>query len=157
MLLNPSLELRSDSGFKAATAFLRWIGIQVDFEPSQVTEVCIASTRYIPLSACMDIAALENSLGYQFVHEGLLLQALYILLTTSMEEAAIRGLEFLGDAVLDYLITSYLYSVYPKLKPGQLTDLRSVSVNNKAFANVAVDRVLPQISNLEILVAFQRL
>lgn len=41
---------------------------------------------------------------------------------------------------MDYLITSYLYSVYPKLKPGQLTDLRSVSVNNKAFANVAVDR-----------------
>ncbi len=41
---------------------------------------------------------------------------------------------------MDYLITSYLYSVYPRLKPGQLTDLRSVSVNNKAFANVAVDR-----------------
>lgn len=41
---------------------------------------------------------------------------------------------------MDYLITSYLYSVYPELKPGQLTDLRSVFVNNKAFANVAVDR-----------------
>jgi endoribonuclease Dicer len=41
---------------------------------------------------------------------------------------------------LDYLITSYLYSAYPKLKPGQLTDLRSLSVNNKAFACVAVDR-----------------
>lgn len=46
--------------------------------------------------------------------------------------------------MLDYLITSYLYSVYPKLKPGQLTDLRSVSVNNKAFANVAVDRSFHQ-------------
>lgn len=41
---------------------------------------------------------------------------------------------------MDYLITSYLYSAYPKLKPGQLTDLRSLSVNNKAFACVAVDR-----------------
>lgn len=51
-----------------------------------------------------------------------------------------QRLEFLGDAVLDYLITSYLFSVYPKLKPGQLTDLRSVCVNNKAFAHVAVDR-----------------
>lgn len=38
---------------------------------------------------------------------------------------------------MDYLITSYLYSVYPKLKPGQLTDLRSVSVNNTSFADVA--------------------
>jgi endoribonuclease Dicer len=49
-------------------------------------------------------------------------------------------LEFLGDAVLDYLITSYLFSVYPKMKPGHLTDLRSVLVNNRAFASVAVDR-----------------
>lgn len=49
-------------------------------------------------------------------------------------------LEFLGDAVLDYLITSYLYSVYPKLKPGQLTDLRSLSVCNSSFANIAVHR-----------------
>jgi len=52
----------------------------------------------------------------------------------------LQRLEFLGDAVLDYLIASYLFSAYPKLKPGQLTDLRSLSVNNKAFACVAVDR-----------------
>lgn len=47
-------------------------------------------------------------------------------------------MEFLGDAVLDYLMTSYFYTVFPNLKPGQLTDLRSLSVNNKALANVAV-------------------
>lgn len=64
-----------DSGFKAATAFLRWIGIKVDFEASEVTKVCIASNRYIPLAACIDIVSLENSLGYQFLHKGLLLQA----------------------------------------------------------------------------------
>lgn len=47
-------------------------------------------------------------------------------------------MEFLGDAVLDYLMTSYFFTVFPKLKPGQLTDLRSLSVNNKALANLAV-------------------
>lgn len=41
---------------------------------------------------------------------------------------------------MDYLITSYLFSVYPKLKPGHLTDLRSALVNNRAFANVAIGR-----------------
>lgn len=51
-----------------------------------------------------------------------------------------QRLEFLGDAVLDYLITSYLYSVYPNLKPGQLTDLRSTCVNNICFANIAISR-----------------
>lgn len=53
-----------------------------------------------------------------------------------------QKLEFLGDAVLEYLITSYLYSVFPELKPGQITDLRSITVNNNSFANVAVWRSL---------------
>ncbi|KAH9296955.1 hypothetical protein KI387_028637, partial [Taxus chinensis] len=47
-------------------------------------------------------------------------------------------LEFLGDAVLDYIITSYLYSVYPDMDPGYLTDMRSMTVNNESFAYVAV-------------------
>lgn len=51
-----------------------------------------------------------------------------------------QRLEFLGDAVLDYLMTSYLYSVYPDLKPGQLTDLRSMAVNNNSFAHIAVHK-----------------
>ncbi|KAJ6406905.1 hypothetical protein OIU84_010423 [Salix udensis] len=84
-----------DSGFKAAIAFLRWIGllIQAFVHPSH-----------------------KNGGG------------------------CYQRLEFLGDAVLDYLITSYLFSVYPKMKPGQLTDLRSVLVNNRAFASISVDR-----------------
>ncbi|CAI0395040.1 unnamed protein product [Linum tenue] len=88
-----------DSGFKAAAAFLRWIGIKVEFGESQVTEICAASSRYMPLAASVNIATLEKSLGYSFHHK-----------------------------------------VYPKMKPGHLTDLRSALVNNRAFANVAVAR-----------------
>lgn len=129
-----------DSGFKAATAFLRWIGIPVDFEASQVTDVCIASNRYKSLFANMDFDALEDSLGYRFLHRGLLLQAFVHPSYNRHGGGCYQRLEFLGDAVMDYLITSYLYSVYPELKPGQLTDLRSMSVNNKDFASVAVRR-----------------
>lgn len=68
------------------------------------------------------------------------LRILFQSLIKLKPDKSLQRLEFLGDAVLDYLITSYLYSAYPKLKPGQLTDLRSLSVNNKAFACVAVDR-----------------
>ena len=64
-----------DSGFKAATAFLRWIGIQVDFEASQVIDLCVASKRYIRHAAQINIEELEGSLGYQFLHKGLLTQA----------------------------------------------------------------------------------
>ncbi|KAH9654546.1 Dicer-like protein 4 [Citrus sinensis] len=128
-----------DSGFKAATAFLKWIGIQVEFEASQVTNICISSKSFLPLSASLDMATLEILLGHQFLHRGLLLQA-FVHPSFNRLGGCYQRLEFLGDAVLDYLITSYLYSVYPKLKPGQLTDLRSMLVNNQAFANVAVDQ-----------------
>ncbi|GFZ11346.1 dicer-like 2 [Actinidia rufa] len=47
-------------------------------------------------------------------------------------------LEFLGDAVLDYLITIHLYDKYPGMSPGLLTDLRSASVNNDCYAQSAV-------------------
>src|SRR5699024_8820400 len=47
-------------------------------------------------------------------------------------------LEFLGDAVLDYLITRYLYEDPRCHSPGTLTDLRSALVNNTFFASLAV-------------------
>ncbi|TYH69445.1 hypothetical protein ES332_D05G056400v1 [Gossypium tomentosum] len=131
-----------DRGFQAATAFLRWIGIRVDFQGSQLNSICAASKGFMPLSSLLDIGDLENLLGYQFLHKGLLLQAIVHPSFNRHGGGCYQRLEFLGDAVLDYLITSYLFSLYPKLKPGQLTDLRSVSVNNKSFANVAVDRRL---------------
>ncbi|KAJ4850950.1 hypothetical protein Tsubulata_011532 [Turnera subulata] len=129
-----------DSGFKAATAFLKWIGIQVDFDASQVINLCQASASYLPLAPSMESAALEDLLGYQFLYKGLLLQAFVHPSFYKQGGGCYQRLEFLGDAVSDYLITSYLFSAYPKLKPGHLTDLRSVLVNNQAFARVAVDR-----------------
>lgn len=49
-----------------------------------------------------------------------------------------QRLEFLGDAVLDYLITRYLYEDPRCHSPGTLTDLRSALVNNTFFAALAV-------------------
>ncbi|KAJ9557988.1 hypothetical protein OSB04_012602 [Centaurea solstitialis] len=129
-----------DSGFKAAIAFLKWIGIPVDFKDSDVAKICHSSKIFTNLSDQIDIPALEKLLGYQFHHKGLLLQAFLHPSYHNNFGGCYQRLEFLGDAVLDYLITSYLYSVYPNLKPGQLTDLRSLSVNNNSFAGIAVKR-----------------
>ncbi|KAM7263172.1 hypothetical protein ACFE04_000855 [Oxalis oulophora] len=129
-----------DGGFKAATEFLRWIGIPVNFEASQVTSACLESKSFMSLAENMDVTSLEKLLGYQFRHKGLLLQAFLHPSYDKHGGGCYQRLEFLGDAVLDYLITSYIFSVYPKLRPGDLTDLRSASVSNKAFATVATDR-----------------
>ena len=49
-----------------------------------------------------------------------------------------QRLEFLGDAVLDYLITRHLFEDKRQHSPGTLTDLRSALVNNTIFATLAV-------------------
>lgn len=53
-----------------------------------------------------------------------------------------QRLEFLGDAVLDCLISQHLFSAHAGLSPGHLTTLRSAAVNNERFARVAVKHKL---------------
>ncbi|KAG6670700.1 hypothetical protein I3843_Q044600 [Carya illinoinensis] len=49
-----------------------------------------------------------------------------------------QRLEFLGDSVLDYLITKHFYCKYPGLSPELLTDMRLASVNDDCYARSAV-------------------
>ncbi len=46
-------------------------------------------------------------------------------------------LQFLGDAVLDVLVTRHIFRTYRTLSPGRLHDLRSASVNNERLAACA--------------------
>ena len=48
-------------------------------------------------------------------------------------------LEFLGDAVIDFLVTCHLFSEHPNLNPGELTNLRSALVNNNTLARISVE------------------
>lgn len=46
-------------------------------------------------------------------------------------------LEFLGDSILSFVISQYLYKTYPEFNEGILTNLRSLLVNTKSLASVA--------------------
>ncbi|KAJ6837174.1 endoribonuclease Dicer-like protein 4-like isoform X1 [Iris pallida] len=129
-----------ESGFRDAIAFLQWIGIQVGFEVSNIYKFLDESKSNLSLSKSIDLDELEKLLAYRFKHKGLLLQAFIHPSYNKHSGGCYQKLEFLGDAVLEYLITSYIYSVYPDLKPGQITDLRSAIVNNNSFAHIAVWR-----------------
>lgn len=48
-------------------------------------------------------------------------------------------LEFLGDAVLDFLVGAWLYNRYPELPEGNLTRLRSALVRTEQLAEFARD------------------
>lgn len=45
-------------------------------------------------------------------------------------------LEFLGDAILEYISSSHLFFQFPHLKEGELSDLRSGIVTNKMLAHL---------------------
>ena len=50
-----------------------------------------------------------------------------------------QRLEFLGDAVLDYLVTSYLYNLDGSLSPGVISKIRAALVCNHYLAELSVD------------------
>lgn len=48
-------------------------------------------------------------------------------------------IEFLGDAVLELVVTEYLYKTYPRKSEGELTNWRAALVKGKHLAEVAGD------------------
>ncbi|XP_054081108.1 endoribonuclease Dcr-1 [Zeugodacus cucurbitae] len=81
----------------------------------------------------------ESTLGYRFRDRSYLLQAMtHASYSPNRLTDCYQRLEFLGDAVLDYLITRHLYEDPRQHSPGALTDLRSALVNNTIFASLAV-------------------
>ncbi|KAL8153073.1 hypothetical protein V2J09_010833 [Rumex salicifolius] len=133
-------------GLLASMHVFKWLGIDVDIEPTSLDKAINgASLRSYTLKS-HEIEALERKLKYEFSVKGLLLEAV----THSLEQESELGycyerLEFLGDSVLDLLITTHLYQTYADIDPGELTDLRSASVNNESFAQTSSGFLLNQI------------
>ncbi|MBI2074548.1 MAG: ribonuclease III [Candidatus Levybacteria bacterium] len=46
-------------------------------------------------------------------------------------------LEFLGDSIISFVVSKYLYTKYPSFAEGTLTNLRSLLVNTKSLAESA--------------------
>ena len=77
---------------------------------------------------------LMNALGYQFKNPSLLRQA---LTHPSMGAEDNQRLEFLGDAVLQFLMSDILYATHPRDREGQLTHQRALLVCEAALSQVA--------------------
>jgi ribonuclease III len=85
-------------------------------------------------------AQFGQRLGLKF-HNGLLLARAmthrsYLNEHTDAVEDNER-LEFLGDAVLDFVVGAWLYNRYPEMPEGDLTRMRSSLVDTKQLANFA--------------------
>ena len=86
------------------------------------------------------VRKLESKLGYTFTNKGLLHQALThpsFLLNTKDQLKNNQRLEFLGDSVIQLVLTEKLYEKFPKHREGKLTALRSGYARGDFMAEIA--------------------
>ena len=83
---------------------------------------------------------LQEQLGYRFRDQGLLVTALTHRSYPNEGDKGVQTnerLEFLGDAVLGFLVAEILYVSRPELTEGELTRSRANLVNRRTLASIA--------------------
>lgn len=131
-----------EGGKNAANHLMKWIGIQIESDPEEVDATLNPARVPESILKSIDFDTLERALKIKFNDRGLLVEAITHASRPSSGVSCYQRLEFVGDAVLDHLITRHLFFTYTDLPPGRLTDLRAAAVNNENFARVAVNHKL---------------
>lgn len=89
-----------------------------------------------------DLSPLEERLGIEFKNKELLLQAVvhrsFLNENRDFELGHNERLEFLGDAVLELVVTEHLFNNYDNPE-GELTNWRAALVNAKTLADVSAE------------------
>jgi ribonuclease III len=88
-----------------------------------------------------NFSILEKNLGLEFKNKDLLITAFchrsYLNEHPDFHLPHNERLEFLGDAVLELIVTEYLYTKYPEKNEGELTNWRAALVNAKILSDLA--------------------
>ena len=82
----------------------------------------------------------QAAVGYQFRNLQFLLEALTH--SSYAQESADRPrdneqMEFLGDAVLDFIVGEWLFRRFPEFAEGRLTSIRSATVRMETLSEIA--------------------
>ena len=89
----------------------------------------------------MNFSEFEKNIGVVFKNKALLRQAFihrsYLNENRKTNLEHNERLEFLGDAVLELIVTAHLYEKYPDYNEGEMTALRSALVNANTMAEAA--------------------
>jgi ribonuclease-3 len=95
-----------------------------------------------------DFSKLEKTIGVKFKNADFIKQAVvhrsYLNEHPEFELDHNERLEFLGDAVLEIIVTEYLFRNYPDTPEGDLTNWRASLVNSKMLALVSEEIFLEE-------------
>ena len=87
----------------------------------------------------MELKDFEKEIGYEFKNKELLKTALTH--TSYANENKLNSnekLEFLGDSILEFIVSNYLYENYTDLKEGEMTKVRATVVCETSLYNIAI-------------------
>ena len=87
-------------------------------------------------------------LGYRFSDTSLLEEALTHASSAGDRLRSNERMEFLGDAILGFVVCEYLYNNFPDLLEGELTKIKSAVVSRRACAQVSYEIDLASMLNL---------
>ena len=89
----------------------------------------------------LNLEEFERKIAYTFSDKNLLILALthssYANETKKGSHENNERLEFLGDAVLDMVVSEYMYRHFPKMPEGELTKLRAAVVCEGSLAELS--------------------
>jgi ribonuclease-3 len=87
-------------------------------------------------------------LGYLFKDASLLREALTHASSADHRLRSNERMEFLGDAILGYVVCEYLFEQYPELQEGELTKIKSAVVSRRVCAKISKSIKLSDLLNL---------
>ena len=79
----------------------------------------------------------EEALGYRFKDESLLNAAMTHASVAETRLHSNERMEFLGDAILGYVVSEYLFDTFPTYLEGELTKIKSAVVSRRACAKIS--------------------
>lgn len=86
----------------------------------------------------MDLEYLQKEIGYKFKNINLLKTALtHTSYAHDKKVESNEKLEFLGDSILEFTTSDYLYQNYKKLKEGEMTKVRATVVCEESLYKIA--------------------
>jgi ribonuclease-3 len=89
-----------------------------------------------PLEGVVDVEACQQRVGYVFHDRSLLLAALTHASGAQHRLASNERLEFLGDAILGFVVCEKLYRLFPDSLEGDLTRIKSVVVSRETCSRI---------------------
>ncbi len=115
--------------------------IKIFFKRSNSSDRINNSHRRINQDEILEI--FKNKLHLEFNNPSLVITALkhrsYLNVTNENRVASNERLEFLGDAVLDLVVTHHLYEKFPKRTEGQLSKIKSILISKPVLAEIAAN------------------